>query len=153
MQNETWEVVTLPISLPLSCPLLLRTVQKPDLHWPLDPPVFCRAQASPGPRTLTFYLLPMDFRQQFNRFKFSAVTCATLPDATKQPHLSGLNRWNRHYRRTLCFRRPNIVCFPQTWRRSFFSKNDKNISTLRLEWCSYVLHAKQAAVTLVSSLN
>lgn len=32
MQNETWEVVTLPIFFPLSCPLLLRTVQKPDLH-------------------------------------------------------------------------------------------------------------------------
>lgn len=47
-------------SFPLCCPLLCRAVQKPELRWPLDPPFQWRAQASIGPRTLTFYLRNSD---------------------------------------------------------------------------------------------
>lgn len=39
-----------------------------------------------------------------------------------KPHHSGLNQWSLHYTRKLCFRRPNIVHFPQTSRCSLFSE-------------------------------
>lgn len=45
--------------------------------------VLHRPQASTGPPTLTFYLLPTEFRQHFAWFTFSALTCATQPETPK----------------------------------------------------------------------
>lgn len=94
---------------------------------------------SPGPLqsrgvnqtwTLTFYLLPTDFRQHFNWFTFSALTCATQPETTK-PHHFGSNQWGLHTRK-LCFRRPNISHRP---RGSLYFPKWHEIPKLRLEWC------------------
>lgn len=65
-------------------PMRFRSQACADLWIPL---VLHRPQASTGPPTLTFYLLPTEFRQHFAWFTFSALTCATQPETPKTTSL------------------------------------------------------------------